>query len=176
MKKYFFNLVCLLTFSGALCAQGATSKSFKEKLYAGGHLGLTVGDYTNIIASPMLGVRLNDRVNVGGGVEYQYTKDKGGDPVFTYNQYGGRLFAQYNLTSSLFAHTEFAGMSMQRYNTSGLKERNLVPLLYVGGGYRQYVSERSFVSFRVLFDVLKNQNSPYKDWYPLYSIGFGVGI
>ncbi len=176
MRKIYLTVVCLLTLSMVLIGQESESKSFKNKLYTGGHLGLTFGSYTNIIISPLLGARLTDRIYAGLGVEYQYTRDKTISPSLTYNQYGGRLFAQYNVLPQLFAHTELAGMSMQRYNTLLIKERNFVPFLYVGGGYRQKLSERSFLSFRVLFDVWQDKNSPYKALETVYSVGFGIGI
>lgn len=149
---------------------------FKDRLYSGGSIGLTFGTYTNIIVSPMLGARLNERLYAGLGIEYQYTQDKRYDPALTYNQFGGRFFTQYSFVPQLFAHVEFAAMSMERYNLQLEKERNLVPFLYVGGGYRQMLSEKSFVTFRILFDVLQNSNSPYRSWEPIYSVGFGIGI
>ncbi|WP_289055480.1 hypothetical protein [Carboxylicivirga marina] len=148
---------------------------FKDKLFTGGSVGLTFGDYTNIMISPVIGARLNPKVYAGLGIEYQYTKDKNWEPSRTYNQYGGRVFAQYNLIPTLFAHGEVAGYSMERYTLTG-KERSFVPFIYIGGGYRQMLSKRSFVTFRVLFDVLQHSNSPYKAWDPIFSVGFGVGI
>ena len=171
------NIIVLSFFIGSLAALAQEpATSFKDKLYTGGQIGLSFGNYTNIIISPMLGARLNEKVYAGIGAEYQYTKDKRWEPSLTYNQYGGRLFAQYNIIPQLFAHLEFQGMSMEKYKLGGGKERNFVPFLYVGGGYRQYISQRSFISFRVLFDVLQDKNSPYKAWDPNFSIGVGVGI
>lgn len=149
---------------------------FKDKLFTGGSIGLTFGDYTNVMISPVIGARLNHKVYAGLGIEYQYTNDKRYNPSLTYNQYGGRLFAQYNIVPNLFAHGEFAGYSMERYTTFSKKERNFVPFIYFGGGYRQMISKRSFVSLQVLFDVLQHKYSPYKAWEPIFSIGFGVGI
>ncbi|MCU4157612.1 hypothetical protein J1N10_16670 [Carboxylicivirga sp. A043] len=151
-------------------------KSFRDKLFTGGSIGLSFGDYTNLIVSPVIGARLNPKVYAGLGIEYQYTKDKRYDPSLTYNQYGGRLFAQYNIRPTVFAHGEFAGYSMERYVTLATKERNFVPFIYFGGGYRKMISERSFFSVQVLFDVLQHQYSPYKAWEPILSVGFGVGI
>jgi len=151
-------------------------KPFREKLFMGGNLGLTFGTYTNIIVSPVIGARLNEKIYAGLGIEYQYTEDKRYNPSLTYNQYGGRVFAQYNIVPKLYAHTEFAGYSMERYVRRGRKERGFVPFIYVGGGYRQMISERAFFSVQVLFDVLQDSHSPYKAWEPIYSVGFGVGI
>ncbi len=177
MKKLLLSIALLIAIGFNITAQNDSGKSdFKDKLYTGGNLGLTFGTYTNVIVSPMVGARLNERMYAGLGIEYQYTKDKRYEPALTYNQFGARVFTQYNFIPQLFAHLEFAAMSMEKYNLQLNKERNFVPFLYVGGGYRHMISKKSFVSFRILFDVLQNPNSPYKSWEPIYSIGFGVGI
>ncbi|MCU4164099.1 hypothetical protein [Carboxylicivirga caseinilyticus] len=173
MKRVSFILIGTLIFISSFAQE---SESFKDRLFTGGQVGLTLGSYTNVMISPVLGARLNDKVYAGLGIEYQYTKDKTISPSRTYNQYGGRLFAQYNVLPSIFGHAEFAGLSMERYNYLLQKERNFVPFLFVGGGYRQYLSRRSFVTFRVLFDILQDENSPYKAWDPVFSVGFGIGI
>lgn len=174
--KIVASLLFIIVSAFCVSAQENGEKKFKDKIYTGGNLGLTFGTYTNIMVSPMIGARLNEKVYAGLGLEYQYTKDKRREPAFTYNQFGARLFSQYNVIPQLFAHVEFAGFSMETYNLKLEKERNFVPFVFVGGGYRQMISQRSFVSFRILFDVLQNTNSPYKAWEPIYSIGFGVGI
>lgn len=180
MKKLSALFTLFLTFGLTLSVSAQESEketSFKDKLYTGGSIGLSFGDYTNVMISPIIGARLNPKVYAGLGIEYQYTKDKRYTPDRTYNQFGGRLFAQYNLVPSLFAHGEVAGYSLERYNlTDNSKVRDFVPFVYIGGGYRQMLSKRSFVTVRVLFDVLQHAHSPYKAWEPIFSVGFGVGI
>ena len=178
LKKATFTLLLGIVVL-ASSAQSTSEKEktpFRDKLFTGGSLGLTFGNYTNVIISPVIGARLNPKVYAGLGIEYQYTKDKRWTPALTYNQYGGRLFAQYNIVPKLYAHAEFAGYSMEHYNTLVKKQRDFVPFIYFGGGYRQMLSERSFVSVQVLFDVLQHKYSPYKAWEPIFSVGFGVGI
>ncbi|TRX64259.1 hypothetical protein [Carboxylicivirga sp. M1479] len=186
MKKFSVLLIAFSLFQSAfvLNAQDEVktdgsnveeNKPFKDKLFAGGSLGLSFGDYTNVTVSPVIGVRFNPKVYAGLGLEYQYTKDKRYTPSYTYNQYGGRIFTQYNIVPNLFAHAEVAGYSMERYVLSE-KERDFVPFVYIGGGYRQMLSKRSFVTMQVLFDVLQHQHSPYNSWEPIFSVGFGVGI
>lgn len=177
-KKATFTLLLGIVVL-ASSAQSTSEKEktpFRDKLFTGGSLGLTFSNYTNVIISPVIGARLNPKVYAGLGIEYQYTKDKRWTPALTYNQYGGRLFAQYNIVPKLYAHAEFAGYSMEHYNTLLKKQRDFVPFIYFGGGYRQMLSERSFVSVQVLFDVLQHKYSPYKAWEPIFSVGFGVGI
>jgi len=176
-KIGFLLLLCIGSISAIAQENLEKEKTpFKDKLFTGGSLGLTFGNYTNVMISPVIGARLNPKVYAGLGIEYQYTKDKRYTPALTYNQYGGRLFAQYNIVPKLYAHAEFAGYSMEHYNTLLKKQRDFVPFIYFGGGYRQMLSERSFVSVQVLFDVLQHKYSPYKAWEPIFSVGFGVGI
>jgi len=175
MKKITLTTIFLL-FTLLLSAQNNTAaKPFREKLYTGGQFGATFGTYTNLMISPMIGARFSEKIYAGLGLEYQYTKDKHYSQPKTYNQIGARIFSQYNFAPKLFAHTELAGLSMEYYNLSS-KSRNFVPFFFMGGGYRQQLSPRSFVSFRVVFDVLQHKNSPYSAWEPIFSIGFGVGI
>ncbi|WP_430809388.1 MULTISPECIES: hypothetical protein [unclassified Carboxylicivirga] len=180
--KYQALLFTLMLFCGVALTraqenEAKVEKSFKDKLFTGGSIGLTFGDYTNVMISPLIGARLNEKVYAGLGIEYQYTKHKRYDPPLTYNQFGGRMFTQYNIVPNLFAHGEFAAYSMEQYSQlTTAKERNFVPFIYIGGGYRQMVSKRSFVSVQVLFDILQDKNSPYKAWEPIFSVGFGVGI
>jgi len=175
MGKVTLTFIFLL-FTILLSAQSTTDeKPFKEKLYTGGQFGATFGTYTNVMISPMIGARFSEKVYAGLGIEYQYTKDKQYSQAKTYNQFGGRLFSQYNFAEKLYAHAELAGLSMEYYNLTS-KTRNFVPFFYLGGGYRQKLSPKSFISFRVVFDVLQHKNSPYSAWEPIFSIGFGVGI
>ncbi|TAJ14403.1 hypothetical protein DMA11_05155 [Marinilabiliaceae bacterium JC017] len=178
MKKNQITLAILFTFLSFFSAfsQETEKKSFKERLYTGGNIGLSFGSYTNILISPIIGLKLTPKLYSGIGFEYNYTKDKIYNTERTYNQYGGRAFLQYNIIPQLFAHSEFSGMSLERYVTNETKTRDFVPFLYLGGGYRQMLSPRSFMTFRVLFDVLQHKNSPYTSWEPLLSIGFGVEI
>ncbi len=150
---------------------------FKDKLYLGGNLGLTFGSYTNIVIAPMLGIRWSHRFRSEVGIEYNYTKDNRYDSSYSYNQYGGRINSQVFFLKFLFAQVEFAGMSIEQYTgTDDGHERNLVPFLYLGGGFSQQVANRSYISFRIMFDVLNNENSPYPPGSPVYSVGFGIGI
>lgn len=176
MKKLTLTTIYLL-FHLVLIAQTNSDQkeSFKDKIYTGGQFGATFGTYTNITISPIIGARFSEKVYGGIGIEYQYTKDKRYSTPKTYNQFGGRLFSQYNFATKLFAHAELAGMSFEHYLLTS-KTRDFVPFFYLGGGYRQQLSPRSFISFRVVFDVLQHKYSPYSAWEPIVHIGFGIGI
>lgn len=153
--------------------------SFKDKLYSGGSFGLSgnFSDYMSLRISPMVGARISPKLYSGIGLEYIYTKDNRYKTDISAHDYGARLFGQYNFIPQLFAHLEFAGYSYQSFYFNGqTADRNFVPFIWLGGGYRQYISEKSFFSARILFDVLQDKHSPYDSGEPVISIGFGVGL
>jgi len=188
MKKILITLVTVLltiaaygqaagndTIQAIVIDEQQEKPPFKDKLYLGGNLGLMFGTYTNIIVAPALGIRWSKRFNSEISIEYNYTKDTRYDSDYSYNQYGGRVSTQFFVIPQIFAHAEFAGLSMEQYYTTG-KERHFVPFLYLGGGFRQNIGGRSSVSFRIMFDVLNNEYSPYSPGTPVYSVGFGIGL
>jgi hypothetical protein len=150
---------------------------FKSRLSFGGNLGLMFGSYTNIVVAPIMGIRWSKRFTSEVGVEYNYTKDSRYEPDYTYNQYGGRVSSQFFVIPQLYAHAEFAGLSMEQYYFDiGKNERHFVPFLYLGAGFRQSLGGNSYMSFRIMFDVLNNEYSPYSPGEPFYSVGFGIGL
>jgi len=171
LKRFIYILVLL-----ALCTISHAQSSIKDRLFTGGNMGLSLGTYTSFMVSPMLGLKISDQLYTGVGIEYNYIKDKRYIPALTYNQYAARIFSQYNFLPQFFTHVELNGASLERYNLDLSKSRKFVPFLFVGGGYRRAISENSFFSLRILFDVLQHKYSPYKAWEPILSIGFGVSI
>ena len=55
-------------------------------------------------------------------------------------------------------------------------ERKWVPFLFLGGGLSQPITNNTWLTAQVLFDVINSDNSPYKSWEPFFSIGIGVGF
>lgn len=153
-------------------------KPFKDKLYTGGNIGLSgnFSDYLSIRVSPLLGAKLTPKFYAGLGIEYIYTMDDRYDMNVNAHDYGARLFGQYDLIKKIFAHAELAGYNYDSYYTISSSDRIFVPYIWLGGGYRTMISKRSFFSVRVLFDVLQDDNSPYKSGEPQISVGFGVGL
>ncbi len=175
-KKHIIYLLLLVSVCLPQNSNAQSTTPLKDRLYTGGSFGLTFGTYTNVMISPLLGLMVSDRFYTGVGLEYNYTKDKRYTPALSYNQYGGRIYGQYNFLPNFFTHIEFNGLSFESYTTTLSKTRQFVPFVYVGGGYQQMLSSRSFMSMRVLFDVLQDKNSPYKPWEPIFSVGFGVRL
>jgi hypothetical protein len=143
-----------------------------KKIYYGGTVGMSFGDYTRVSIVPFVGYKLKPRVHVGGKVGYEYID---GDSYTSHN-YGGSLFSRLLVSPRLYAHGEFAYFSY-KYSASGLEtDRFWVPFLYLGGGLVQPMGRNASAYVEVLFDVLQDDQSPYEDWEPFISVGVGVGF
>jgi len=149
-----------------------TTQPGPKKIYYGGTVGMSFGDYTRVSIVPFVGYKLKPRVHVGGKVGYEYIDGDG----YTSHNYGGSLFSRLLVSPRLYAHGEFAYFSY-KYSASGLEtDRFWVPFLYLGGGLVQPMGRNASAYVEVLFDVLQDDQSPYEDWEPFISVGVGVGF
>jgi hypothetical protein len=151
-------------------------KSVKDKLYYGGYVNLSLGKYTMIGIEPMIGYIIIPRLSVGAKIKYDYIQDKRYSQTYTSSNYGASIFTRLKVFRGLYAHAEYAGYNYKYYNAFEESSREWIPFLFVGAGYTMRVGKRSSLNAQVLFDVLRNEKSPYKSWEPFYSVGIGVGF
>ena len=156
--------------------QKPAEKTWKKKIYYGGYFNFSLGSYTSIGIEPMVGYKIIPRLSVGVKIRYDYVEDKRYAATYTYSNYGGSLFTRLSLFKRLYLHAEYAGYNYQSYIADGSSDRIWVPYLFLGAGFRQPLGGRASLNAQVLFDVLNNANSPYRDWEPFYSVGLGVGF
>lgn len=148
----------------------------QPKVFYGGNVSATIGNYTMIGIYPLVGYNLTPRFSAGVKFLYQYFSDKRYTETYTSSNYGGSLFARFRVIPQIYLHAEYAQMSYDLYNALGESNRTSVPFMFVGAGYRQNLGGAVWMNAQVLFDVLQDNNSPYSNWYPFVSIGFGVGL
>ena len=148
-----------------------------SKVYWGGELGLSFGSYFRISIVPMLGYKVTPQFHVGAKIGYAYTEDKRYENVtIISHNYGGSVFSRYLIVRGLYAHAEFMYWSY-KYQTENLEvERTWVPFVLLGGGYVQPISASASVFLEVLWDILRDPNSPYDSSEPWVKIGVGVGF
>lgn len=186
MKLYHLLLIVslFLGFNSAM-AQGQTDddedkeekvrygdgKTFTERLYFGGGLGLGFGNTTFVNISPLVGYRITEKFSAGIRAKYQYYKYKqdfrgtnGGiyTSSFQSNIYGGGVFSRFFVTDNIFLHGEFEDLSVQFSDQFGNKSRQWVPSAFVGGGYAYPIGGRAIFSITALYNVLYDERkSPY---------------
>ncbi|UCH85288.1 MAG: hypothetical protein JSW50_06250 [Candidatus Latescibacterota bacterium] len=152
------------------------TRSFREKIYFGGSIGLSFGNYTAIRIAPLAAYKLRPKLSVGLQIGYEYVRDSRYSETLTSHNYGGSIFSRYRIIPQVFAHAEYALVNYEIHTSLDTSERRTVPFLFLGGGYSQQVAPGTWMFVQVLFDVLQNNDSPYDDWEPFFSIGVGVGF
>ena len=147
-----------------------------QRMYFGGGMGLTFGTYTRIGLYPLVGYKFTPKFSGGVKVLYEYVKDNYYTPAYESSNYGGSLFTRYRLFPSLYLHAEYEMVNYEWYYVYGENSREWVPFLYLGGGYSQNLGGNAWLNMQVLFDVLQDSRSPYRQWEPIFSIGVGMGF
>ena len=180
MTKPFRILVLFLVIS--ICSVKVFSQSLEglslgQRLYFGGNFGLQFGDQTVVDINPLVGYRLTEKLSVGVSATYIYYKFT--DPYHFYpsystNIYGGSVFTRYYFLENIFAHVEGEVLNLDAFDINYILKRINVFSLYVGGGYRQPLGERSSLNLLLLYNLNDDRNSPYQN--PIIRVGFGFGI
>jgi hypothetical protein len=145
-----------------------------SKMYYGGYVGATFGDYSSIEVAPRVGWHLSPVVSAGLGFSYEYLWADVNGQNYDASNYGGSVFAVARVHPKVFLQAEFEYMSYESgLNTS---DRTWVPFLYLGGGFVQPLGGNVSLVASVLVDVLQDDNSPYEDWSPEFSSGVIAGF
>ncbi|MBP9103948.1 MAG: hypothetical protein KBF82_08810 [Chitinophagaceae bacterium] len=203
MKKIFFS-VALVVVSAVLFAQGKEDedKGFKkENLFTGGSVTLSFFNGSTIIgANPIFGYKLADFVDAGIVTNFISTSQRDYlefDDKVKQTVYGGGIFTRLYPVNFLFLQGQFEhnfiNLKYTPASSSYLpyKETKDVNSFLVGGGYCQgrQPGSNTFYYVAILFDVIKNENSPYVNVAvdpntnrtsvraaPLIRAGFNIGL
>jgi hypothetical protein len=142
-----------------------------ERMFAGGSLNIGLGGGSfNLGANPQIGYSLNNWLDAGLTTNVIYYSQRYNIQGFDVRQrswnYGGGPFIKVFPISMIHlqAQYEYNWISGNVENlANGVKEKFNVsaPSVLIGAGYgRRIVGETSFFT-TILFDITKNENSPY---------------
>ncbi|MEO8590687.1 MAG: hypothetical protein ABI432_15030 [Flavobacteriales bacterium] len=186
MKRSSLLLAAVILICSCAMAQHLTSATPKkdtrplmDRLWFGGGVGLSFGTVTSISVEPMVGyfVDQKNKLSVGTGVTYWYYSDNRYTPAYTNDAFGYRLFTRYRPIPQLFGHVEFLHLNTDVYSVFDNEvQRAWVPHMLVGGGYVQSMGGRASIYFQVLWEVLQDPNSVYRNQGPIISGGVGIGF
>jgi hypothetical protein len=189
MKRSILTLILCGTLTVLWAQRDSTApRGFqKSKLFTGGSLSLGFGTgYFLGGVNPMLGYSVTSWLDAGIAVNYTYTQRRYiyGDDKARQSLYGGGVFTRIFPVKFLYAQAqyEYNFIDFKYYPEFGgeVQKQNLeAPSLLVGAGYtsgRGGGGAYGFVS--ILWDVLKDPNSPYVDAYgrPSPQIRAGINI
>lgn len=138
----------------------------RNKLRFGANIGLSLSrNYTVLGLGPQVGYQFSDKVMLGAGAKYYYTKHQSYTYKNTNNLLGVNLFGYFYPIRfiAVFAQPELNYIwSNLTYKESGEQDKTsgLVPSLVVGAGLRL---GRSHITIN--YDVVRHSNSPYPQGY-----------
>ena len=170
-------------------AKPARPDNFWRRVSLGGWFSVQFGSVTGVSVSPELKFRAVNQLYPGVGFIYQYAlyRDAMIDPVtlqpvdYASSIVGGRFFLRYylaglfdNFIGNFFAHTEYEYLSYVGHTDNYPDEVTNFNSIFVGGGYKQPISNRAFFDFLILFNLNDTPNSPYTN--PVFRFGFGMGL
>src|SRR5690606_20367423 len=203
-KIYFFLGLFLAVMSTPAMAQVTYSSSGKpvneamakgfdpQRLVFGGgfHFGMGTG-YLRAGVSPVLGYRITKNFSAGLGLRYEYLSIKEASYTIdslTYlvepfdlktHGFAVSLWARHIVWNHIFVHVEPELINQETFHKVNNfridRERKWIPCLLVGAGIRQPISERSSVVLSLLYDLLQEDDSPYRNNLE-FRIGFLVGF
>jgi len=151
-------------------------KKKNEKAYFGGYANFSFGKYTQIGFEPLIAYKIFPKFSVGAKLSYEYVKDKRYETDQEASNYGISLFARRRFFKKLYAHIEYSEMNYKLYDFLGDSHRSWVSFLYLGGGISLPISKTTSINAEVLWDLIQDDNSPYKTAQPFFSVGIGVGF
>jgi len=162
----------------------------KENLFVGGNvaLGLGSGNFS-VGVGPYIGYSINKYIDAAAGLNYSYlsqrdyyTTQKNRQSVI-----GPSAFVRLYPVKFLFAHAqyEYNFIKYKQIYGNGIPDNVYkinVPSFLIGPGFAsgRDAYSKSFYYISVLFDVLKNKNSPYTDNQgrvtPIIRAGYNVAL
>ncbi|MBK7384974.1 MAG: hypothetical protein IPI81_16800 [Flavobacteriales bacterium] len=154
-------------------------RSLSDRLYFGGGIGLSFGTVTAIQVDPLVGYKVDQdgKFSVGLGGSYWYYQDNRYTPPINFTGYGYRTFSRYRVFDQFFLHAEFLHLNVERYSVLEDRIKRIwVPHVLAGAGYVQSLGGRSSIYFQILFEVLQDPNSVYRNQGPIISGGVGIGF
>jgi hypothetical protein len=190
MKRIYLFAAFLLSLQFAFAQNPYrvdTARGFDaSKLMAGGNFGFAFGDYSLLNVSPMIGYRFSPKFAAGININAQFTWEKyrGYNTVTQKDNssiLGGGIWGRYYPLEMLFVHAqpEYNSISLKsKYYTDPPhteKAKFSAPSLLLGGGYAQPIGGNSALVIMLLYDVLQDNNSPYRN-RPVFSVGGNFGF
>jgi hypothetical protein len=136
----------------------SSQPGLRTRLYFGGGIGLSFGTVDYVEIAPMVGYRVTPDFNLGLGVFYRYRNDGRYEEDVTTNDYGGNLFAQYQVVPTLFLHGEVEYVNYEYILANLDTTRETDTSLLAGVGYGWPVGGSS-IYVLALYNFSYDQNS-----------------
>ena len=189
MKKLLFFVV-LISFTAAVYGQDEEMpvSTLKDKLFAGGSLGLSFGRYTFINLSPQIGYRFNKYLSSGVGFNLIYASQKEEDSYgrdyrkITQGITGLNLFARFYPFEKFLIQIQpeanyiFGNVRYYQPPAEGKYklDAEIVPSFLAGAGMVVPTGNGALIT-TIMYDVLQKTSSPYGN-KPIVNVGYNFNF
>ena len=170
--------------------------TFADKLRYGGYIWASFGSLgTSVEVAPQVSYPVTDRWDGGIGLKYMYFGTGGNTNLIVVGDdntlqrtsnhiFGGSVFTSYVLirdmnkilpfefNGQLVGHLEYEALNAPGTLASSSASRDWIHNYFVGGGLRQKLGKRAYVSVLVLYNLNEKANFIYNN-NPLLRIRFG---
>lgn len=175
LKKRYLTLPSSMELSSGTKVGSLKDRPIKERLVLGGNIRITQGKGTNVDFSPSLAYLITKRFSTGVEAIYrgEFENGKGWRESFNTHTYGGRLFADYAVIRSFYAHTEAEIISTPTITRSDGAAHMMIPGAMLGIGRRFGVGGKVNGKVIIQYNFLHSENEIYSS---AWVMRFGIEI
>lgn len=154
----------------------STSSSFdRQKLFFGGNIGLSFGNFTLVDIAPQVGYAFNQYFSAGAGISFTYANSEYTEYEATRTYLGANLFAYIYpikyIALSVQPGIDYMWASDKYYGGGKFTENKAIPSFVIGGGLRIPTGNVGGMIMMLKYDLVQNPHSPYGNSI-FYSVGY----
>ena len=153
-----------------------------KKVFAGGDLGMTFGEFTELRISPMIGYNFSKEVLGGVRFDFRLSWDKvvnqntGSETTENENSIGGTAFLMYTPLKNIYLNGEYSYQVYKNPTSQNPDDTYNVPFIFLGLGYIESISQNAFINAGIKVDVLNHTDSPFENFTPFFDVGIGFQL
>jgi opacity protein-like surface antigen len=147
-----------------------------NRFFVGGGVGLAFGDVDYFEISPMIGVRVIPRFDVGLQPFYRWVKDTRYSPDLETSDYGASLFARFRVISSFYVEADYQYTDYEYPTSPTTTTRSSYNAFLAGAGFYQAVGHNVGFNVGVLYDFSYDSNDPFRPYDSPWRVQAGVSV
>ena len=151
-------------------------KHHVNRFFFGGGVGLSFGDVNYFEISPMIGVRVLPRFDVGVQPFYRWVKDTRYSPDLETYDYGASLFARVRVISSFYVEADYQYTNYEYPTSATQTTRSTYDAFLAGAGFYQPVGKNVGFNVGVLYDFSYDSNDPFRPYDSPWRVQAGVSV
>jgi opacity protein-like surface antigen len=151
-------------------------KHHTNRFFFGGGVGLAFGEVDYFELSPMIGVRVIPRFDVGFQPFYRWVKDTRYSPDVETSDYGASLFARFRVISSFYVEADYQYTNYEYPTSQTQTTRSSYSGFLAGAGFYQPVGHNVGFNVGVLYDFSYDGNDPFRPYDSPWRVQAGVSV